>query len=126
MLEGELTCVVGNETVVASELLRCSNHEVFPTRYTTRAQNRCGFWRFTPGGFETYFDEYEKITSKFASEEIDDAEHRSARAELGSRYGVIWHDERIPEARARFGIGPWPHRSGSGSEVISLPLDSGS
>jgi hypothetical protein len=60
----------------------------------------------TPGGFESYFDEYEKIASKLASGEIDEEEHRRARAELGERYGVIWHDERIPEARARFGIGP--------------------
>jgi hypothetical protein len=56
----------------------------------------------TPGGFEGYFDEYEKI----ASGEIDEEEHSRARAELGERYGVSWHDERIPEARARFGLGP--------------------
>ncbi len=29
-----------------------------------------------------------------------------ARAELGERYGVTWHDERITEAETRFGIGP--------------------
>ena len=29
---------------------------------------------------------------------------REALAELGERYGVSWHDERIPEAMARFGI----------------------
>jgi Cupin domain len=112
VLEGELTCAVGNETVVAS-----ASSYVLKPRGIPHALYNAGtepvrvLEVLTPGGFETYFDEYEKITSKFASEEIDDAEHRSARAELGSRYGVIWHDERIPEARARFGIGPWPHRS---------------
>ena len=60
----------------------------------------------TPGGFEGYFDEYEKIASKLASGEIDEDEHRRARAELSERYGLTLHDERIPEARARFGIGP--------------------
>ena len=37
---------------------------------------------------------------------MDEDERRKARAELGERYGVSWHAERIPEARARFGIGP--------------------
>jgi hypothetical protein len=60
----------------------------------------------TPGGFESYFDEYEEIASKLASGEINEDEHRRARAGLGERYGVTWHDERIPEARARFGIAP--------------------
>ena len=60
----------------------------------------------TPGGLEGYFDEYEQIASKLASGEIDEEEHRRSRAELGERYGITWHDELIPEARARFGIGP--------------------
>jgi hypothetical protein len=55
----------------------------------------------TPGGFEGYFDEYEEIASRALDEE-----HRRARAELGERYGMIWHDERIPEVRASFGIEP--------------------
>jgi hypothetical protein len=58
-----------------------------------------------PGGLEGYFDEYEKIASKLASGEMDEEEHLRARAELGERYGVSWHDERIPEAKARFGMG---------------------
>jgi hypothetical protein len=59
-----------------------------------------------PGGFESWYDEYEEIASKFASREIDEEEHRSARADLSERYGVSFHDERIPETIARFGIGP--------------------
>ena len=56
----------------------------------------------TPGGeFEGYFDEYEEIASRRLSSE----EHRRARAELGERYGITWHDERIPEVEASFGIG---------------------
>ena len=52
----------------------------------------------TPGGLESYFDEYEKIASKLALGEMDEEEHLRARAELGERYGVSWHEERIPEA----------------------------
>jgi hypothetical protein len=33
-------------------------------------------------------------------------EHREARAELGARYGITWHDENIPEVEVRFGMGP--------------------
>jgi hypothetical protein len=60
----------------------------------------------TPGGFETFFDEYEEIAAKLVSREMSEDEHRRARAELSKHYGLSWHDERIPEARARFGIGP--------------------
>jgi hypothetical protein len=57
----------------------------------------------TPGdNFEDYFDEYEEIASRKLSGE----EHRKARAELGARYGITWHDEIIPEVEANFGIGP--------------------
>ena len=38
---------------------------------------------------------------------MDEDERLKARVELGERYGVAWHDERIPEAMARFGIGPY-------------------
>jgi hypothetical protein len=59
-----------------------------------------------PGGFEGFFDEYEEIAAKLASGKMSEEEHRRARAEISEGYGLIWHDERIPEARARFGIGP--------------------
>jgi len=29
---------------------------------------------------------------------MDEEEHLRARTELGERYGVSWHEERIPEA----------------------------
>jgi hypothetical protein len=48
-----------------------------------------------------YYDEYEQIVESAMSED----ERLRARTELGERYGVAWHDERIPEAMARFGIG---------------------
>jgi hypothetical protein len=60
----------------------------------------------TPGGFERFFEEYEEIAAKLASREISENEYRRARDELSGGYGLTWHDERIPEARARFGIGP--------------------
>ena len=107
VLKGELTCDVGGEIVVAP-----AGSYVLKPRGVPHALCNTGtepVWvmeGLTPGGFESYFDEYEQIASKLASGEINEEEHRRTRAELGERYGVIWHDERIPEARARFGIGP--------------------
>jgi quercetin dioxygenase-like cupin family protein len=107
VLKGELTCDVGGQIVVAAV-----GSYVLKPRNVPHALCNTGtepVWVMeilTPGGFESYFDEYEQIASKLASGEIDEEEHRRARVELGGRYGVIWHDERIPEARARFGIGP--------------------
>jgi quercetin dioxygenase-like cupin family protein len=106
VLRGELTCEVGGETVVAP-----AGSYVLKPRDVPHALCNTGtepVWVveiLTPGGFEAYFDEYEEIASKLASGEIDDAEHLKARAELGERYGVVWHDELIPETRERFGIG---------------------
>ena len=106
VLKGELTCDVGGQIVVAAV-----GSYVLKPRNVPHALCNTGtepVWVMeilTPGGFEGYFDEYEQIVSKLASVEIDEEEHRRSRVELGERYGVIWHDERIPEARARFGIG---------------------
>jgi hypothetical protein len=111
VLEGELTCDVGGEIVVApagSYVLKprpCASHPVPHALCNTSTEPVRVMEILTPGGFESYLDEYEKIVSKLASGEIDEEEHRRARAELGERYGVTWHDERIPEAMARFGIG---------------------
>ena len=107
VLRGELTCDVGGELVVAP-----AGSYVLKPKGVPHALCNTGtepVWVveiLTPGGFEAYFDEYEEIASKLASGEINNDEHLSARAELGERYGVTWHDERIPDARARFGIGP--------------------
>lgn len=35
---------------------------------------------------------------------MNEDESRRARAELGERYGIVWHDEMIPEVEARLGI----------------------
>ena len=103
VLEGELTCDVGGEIVVAP-----AGSYVVKPRGVPHALYNAGTGPvrvleiLTPGGFESYFDEYEEI----ASSNMDEDEHLKARAELGERYGVTWHDERIPEARTRFGIEP--------------------
>jgi quercetin dioxygenase-like cupin family protein len=107
VMRGELTCDVGGEIVLAS-----AGSYVLKPRNVPHALCNTGtelVWVMeilTPGGLESYFDEYEKIASKLASGEMDEEEHLRARAELGERYGVSWHDERIPESKARFGIGP--------------------
>jgi hypothetical protein len=56
----------------------------------------------TPGHFEDYYDEYERIVESQMSEE----ERREARVELGERYGIAWHEELVPEVRAHFGLEP--------------------
>jgi quercetin dioxygenase-like cupin family protein len=106
VLEGELTCDVGGEIVVA----RAGSYVLKPrgvphALFNSGAEPVRVLEILTPGGLERYFDEYEEIASRFASGETDEDEHRRARAELGERYGVTWHDELIPEARARFGLG---------------------
>ena len=107
ILEGELTCDVGGEVVVAS-----AHSYVLKPRGVSHAFYNAGsetvrvLGIVVPGGLEGYFDEYEQIASMLASGEIDEKEHRRARSELGGRYGITWHDERISEERARFGIGP--------------------
>jgi quercetin dioxygenase-like cupin family protein len=107
VLEGELTCDVGGEVVVAP-----AGSYVLKPRNVPHALCNTGAGPvrvleiLTPGGFEGYFDEYERIAARFAAGEIDEAGRLEARAALGERFGVIWHDERIPEARARFGLAP--------------------
>jgi len=103
VLEGELTCYVGGEIVVAPVGSYVYKPRGVPHAfYNLGAETVRVMEILSPGdGFEGYFDEYEEI----ASREMDEDERRKSRAELGERYGITWHDERIPEARARFGIG---------------------
>jgi quercetin dioxygenase-like cupin family protein len=107
VLEGELTCEVGGEIGLAP-----AGSYVLKPRGVSHAFYNAGsetvrvLGIVVPGGLEGYFDEYEQIASMLASGEIDEKEHRRARSELGGRYGITWHDERISEVRARFGIGP--------------------
>jgi quercetin dioxygenase-like cupin family protein len=101
VLEGELTCEVGGEIVVAPV-----GSYVLKPRGVPHALCNTGTGPvrvleiLTPGGLEGYFDEYEEIVSRA----MDDDQRRRARAELGERYGIAWHDECIPEVMARFGI----------------------
>ena len=103
VLEGELTFDVGGEIVLA----RAGSFVLKPRGvYHAFCNTGTGANRHleihTPGEFENYYDEYEQIVES----EMGEEERRKARVELGERYGVTWHDELIPEVRARFGIGP--------------------
>ena len=107
VLEGEMKCYVGGEVVLApagSYVLKPRN--VAHAFYNAGSETVRVVGIITPGGLEGYFDEYEQIASKLASGEIEEEEHRRSRARLGERYGITWHEEGIPETRARFGIGP--------------------
>jgi quercetin dioxygenase-like cupin family protein len=103
ILEGQLTCDVDGEIGVGS----VGSYVVKPrgvphASFNTGPEPVRVMEVQTPGGFEGFYEEYEEIVSSGMNEEGQ----RKARAELGERYGVRWHDERIPEARARFGIEP--------------------
>ena len=104
VLEGELTCYVGGEVVLAptgSYVLKPRN--VPHAFYNAGAETVLVMEILTPGdAFEGYFDENEEVVSQNMSHE----EHQKARAELGERYGITWHDERIPEVKERLGIDP--------------------
>jgi quercetin dioxygenase-like cupin family protein len=102
VLEGDLTCYVGGEVVVA----RAGSY-VVKSRGVVHAFYNAGTGMvrvmevLTPGeSFEGYFDEYEAL----ASQRTGDGEHERARSELGERFGITWHDEMIPEVQALFGI----------------------
>ena len=103
ILEGELTFDVGGNVVVAP----VGSFVVKPRGvYHAFCNTGTGANRHleihAPGEFESYYDEYEQIVESAISEE----ERRKARVELGERYGVTWHEELIPEVRARFGLEP--------------------
>jgi quercetin dioxygenase-like cupin family protein len=105
--KGELTCDVGGELVVASVGSYVLKPRGVPHALCNTGTQPVWVMEFlAPGGFERFFDEYEEIAAKVASGEMSEDEHRRARAEISEDYGLIWHDERIPEARAHFGIGP--------------------
>jgi len=102
VLQGELTCYVGGRVVVAAK-----NSYVVKPRGVAHAFHNAGSEAvrvmeiLTPGrSFEGYFDAYEEIVSGA----LDEDGRREARALLGERYGITWHDELLPEVEARFGI----------------------
>ena len=103
VLEGELTFDVGGRLVAApagSFVLK--PREVCHAFCNTGTEVARVLEFRMPGAFENYYDEYERIVQSDMGED----EWLKARTELGERYGVVWHDEPIPEVKARFGIGP--------------------
>jgi uncharacterized cupin superfamily protein len=103
VLEGEMMCYVGGGVVFAPQGSYVIKPRGLPHAFYNSGAGTVGVMGIlTPGGQgEGYFDEYEKIASRKLSSE----EHRRARAELGERYGITWHHERIPEVEASLGIG---------------------
>jgi quercetin dioxygenase-like cupin family protein len=103
VLEGELTFDVGGRIVAApagSFVLKPRG--VYHAFCNTGTEVARVLEFHAPGEFENYYDEYERIVRSDMGED----ERLKARTEPGERYGVSWHDELIPEAMARFGIGP--------------------
>jgi quercetin dioxygenase-like cupin family protein len=102
VLEGDLTCYVGGEVLVAPQ----GSYVVKPRGVPHAFYNAGGetvrvMEILTPGdSFEGYFDAYEEIASRGLGSE----EHREERSRLGERFGITWHDENIPKVRASFGI----------------------
>ena len=103
VLGGELTLDVGGQIVLATVGSFAIKPRGIYHALCNTGTEPVRFLEFhTPGEFENYYDEYEQIVES----EMDEEERLRARTQLGERYGVVWHDERIPEAMARFGIGP--------------------
>lgn len=104
VMEGELTCDVGGEVVVAPKGSYVLKPRGVPHAFYNAGTRTVRVMEIlAPGdGFEGYFDEYEEIVASG----MDEDRRRKARTELGARYGIAWHDERIPETRARFGLEP--------------------
>jgi quercetin dioxygenase-like cupin family protein len=102
VLEGELTFDIGGEIIVApAGSFVVKPRGVYHAFCNTGTEAARCLEIHTPGEFENYYDEYEQIVKS----EMDDDERLRARTELGERYGVTWHNERISDARARFGMG---------------------
>jgi uncharacterized cupin superfamily protein len=103
VVEGELTFDVGGEIVVApagSFVLKPRG--VYHAFCNTGTGHNRHLEIHAPGEFEDYYDEYERIVES----EMGEEERRKARVELGERYGIVWHEELVPEVRARFGLEP--------------------
>jgi quercetin dioxygenase-like cupin family protein len=103
VLKGELACYVGGEVVLAPAGSYVVKPRGVPHAFYNGGSDTVRVMEIlTPGGsFEGYFDEYEEV----ASRKMGNEEHNKARAELGKRYGITWHDELIPEVRSHFGMG---------------------
>ena len=103
VLHGELTCYVGGEVVLAPAGSYVVKPRGIPHAFYNAGTETVRVMEvLTPGeSFEGYFDGYEAIASRSTS----DVEHKKARSELGKRYGIIWHDDMIPEVEDSFGIG---------------------
>ena len=103
VLEGELTCFVGGEVVLAPAGSYVVKPRGIPHAFYNAGSGMVRVMEILTLGasFEGYFDRYEEIASRSTS----DDEHKKARSELGNRYGITWHDDMIPEVKASFGIG---------------------
>ena len=102
VLEGELTCYVGGRVLVAPKGSYVVKPRGVPHAFYNAGSGDVRVMEIlTPGGsFEGYFDAYEEIVSG----SMDEDGRRKARADLGGRYGISWHDGLVPEVEASFGI----------------------
>lgn len=103
VLEGELTFDVGGEIVIApAGSFVMKPRGIYHALCNTGTVHNRHLEIHAPGEFEDYYDEYEQIVES----EMGEEERTKARVELGERYGVVWHEELIPEVRARLGLEP--------------------
>ena len=102
VLQGDLTCYVGGEVLVAPTGSYVIKPREVPHAFFNGGTETVRVMEIlTPGhSFEGYFDEYEEI----ASRNMGDEEHKKARSNLGERYGITWHDAMTPEVEVSFGI----------------------
>jgi quercetin dioxygenase-like cupin family protein len=102
VLEGELTCYVGGEVVVAPTGSYVVKPRGVPHAFYNEGTETVRVLEILAPGdsFQGYFDEYEEI----ASQKLGDEEHKMARVELGRRYGITWHDDMVTEVEVRLGM----------------------
>jgi len=102
VLEGDLTCYVGGEIVLAPQGSYVIKPQGVPHAFYNAGTRKVRVMEIlTPGNsFEGYFDAYEGIVSRQTSAE----EQCKQRAGLGERYGITWHDEMIQEVEKLFGV----------------------
>ena len=119
VLEGELTFDVGGEIAVApAGSFVVKPRGVYHALCNASTQGLARVLEFhTPGEFEDYYDEYERIVQS----DMDEDERLKARTELGERYGVVWHDELIPEAFVPLGHRPLGAQQSADSVPFLLP-----
>ena len=102
VMEGEFHYSIGDEMGAASSGSYILKPRGLPHAFCNKGTVPArALMIFTPGGAEAVFQGLADLSSKGMDRDAE----RKARAVFAAQYGVTFHDELIPEYRARFGLG---------------------